>query len=337
MHTWVRRGFQTALVTGGLLMLGTGIASADENVNPDLPANPVDAGVSVPIDTSQNAVGTPFGQYQTPSVHRNISTGDVTGGDLGTQALPTRAVSTKALPTRALPTNALPTNALPNTGNLPVGQATSALGQANPLMRQASPELQGLGGNQGIFRGNRVHADVVVPIELCGNAIAVGGDAAEDATCSQTIQHSDPIVTNGDDEALAGNVVAVNGAIPVQLTGNAIAAAGDAYAHTVAGQSGTTGGDIRTSGAAGTVAGTIGAAQVATPVQVADNAIAGAGTAGADSASEDDATSKGSLRTSGKSGTAAGTVAGVPVAVPAQVDGNGISGIGNAASKSTST
>ena len=44
MQTWAKRGIQTALVTGGLLMLGTSIASASENVNPDRPASPIDGG-----------------------------------------------------------------------------------------------------------------------------------------------------------------------------------------------------------------------------------------------------------------------------------------------------
>ncbi len=76
MHTWVRRGLRTALVTGGLLMLGTGIASADENVNPDLPPSPVDAGVSVPVsaghvplDTAvRHDVGTAVGKRVTTPV-----------------------------------------------------------------------------------------------------------------------------------------------------------------------------------------------------------------------------------------------------------------------------
>ncbi|WP_116203596.1 hypothetical protein [Amycolatopsis circi] len=48
MRNWTKHGLQTALVTGGLLMLGTGIASADENVNPDLPASPLDVHASTP-------------------------------------------------------------------------------------------------------------------------------------------------------------------------------------------------------------------------------------------------------------------------------------------------
>jgi glycine cleavage system pyridoxal-binding protein P len=67
MQTWAKRGLQTALVTGGLLMLGTGIASADENVNPDAPASPLDLNVTAPIQEANNAVGTPLGQLDLPA------------------------------------------------------------------------------------------------------------------------------------------------------------------------------------------------------------------------------------------------------------------------------
>ncbi|HVV22929.1 MAG TPA: hypothetical protein VHF06_26065 [Pseudonocardiaceae bacterium] len=324
MHTWVRRGLQTALVTGGLLMLGTGIASADENVNPDQPPSPVDAGVSVPVNTDHNAIGTPFGQYDAPSVHRDISTGDVTGAaarKVGAQALPTN---------RSLPTGSLP------TGSLPTGSVGAVAGQANPLVRQAQPALQNAGGHD-LFRGNKVVVNAVVPVQICGNAVAVGGDAHESAACSQVAGHRQPITTSGRGQVLGGNVVAVNPAVPVQVTGNAVGAIGNAFAHSVAGQSATTGGDIRTTGRDGVVSGTIAAVQWGTPVQVADNGVAGIGRAYADSASESDATSPGSLRTSGNNGTGSGTVGGVPVAVPFQVDGNGIAGAGNAGSQSMTT
>ncbi|MEV6908045.1 hypothetical protein [Amycolatopsis sp. NPDC051071] len=42
MQNWMKYLLQTTVTTGGLLMLGTGIASASENVNPDLPASPLD-------------------------------------------------------------------------------------------------------------------------------------------------------------------------------------------------------------------------------------------------------------------------------------------------------
>ena len=42
--------------------------------------------------------------------------------------------------------------------------------------RQAGDRVQGT-ALQGIFRGNTVQAHVDVPIMICGNAIAVLGDA----------------------------------------------------------------------------------------------------------------------------------------------------------------
>lgn len=301
MHTWVRRGLYSALVTGGLLMLGTGIASADENVNPDTPPNPVDASVTVPIDAGQNAIGTPFGQMDAPSLHRTVGTGDINGA-------------------------------------VPMDKVAPVAAQANPLIRQAQaqPSLQSVGGHD-LFRGNKVVANALVPVEICGNAIAAGGDAAESGMCSQEAVRPDPIHTDGSNEALAGNVVAANATVPAQLTGNAVAAIGNAVAQSVAGQSGKTGGNITTNGDGGTLSGTIGAVQWATPLQVADNAVAGGGNAAANSASESDGASNGSLRTGGDNGTGAGTVAGVPVGVPGQVDGNGLSLVGNSASQSQTT
>ena len=90
MHTWAKRGLQTAVVTGGLFVIGSGIASASENVTPAAPANlpavgnvsgvvsgltggetPVKAvpvaqvldsgALSAPVKTVQNAVGNTLG------------------------------------------------------------------------------------------------------------------------------------------------------------------------------------------------------------------------------------------------------------------------------------
>src|SRR6266571_3462101 len=75
MHTWAKRGLQTALVTGGLFMLGTGIASAQDNVHPDVKPTGIDGLVNaspqagtapapladVPMQLKRNDVNTPVG------------------------------------------------------------------------------------------------------------------------------------------------------------------------------------------------------------------------------------------------------------------------------------
>ena len=90
MHTWAKRSLQTALVTGGLLMLGTGIASADENVNPDRPASPLDGSVRVPVHMDNNALGTPLGQRNLPSIDKELR---VDVNDL-TSAVPSTGAAT---------------------------------------------------------------------------------------------------------------------------------------------------------------------------------------------------------------------------------------------------
>lgn len=276
MQTWAKRGIQSALVTGGLLMLGTGIASAQENVNPDAAPSTIDGGITVPIDIEKNALGTPVGQRELPEFHREISTNAITG--------------------------------------------------ANPLVRDAGSRVD----TSAITRGNVVRPNAVVPINICGNAIAAGGNAAVDTTCSQTAAQPDAVLTDGSNGSLAGNVVAVGLAVPAQITGNAVAVLGNAKAHTAADQSASTGGDITTSGKRGSLSGNIAAVQGALPVQVTNNAVGGAGNAYSDSDARNSAASLGSMKSNGDNSTGGGNVVGVPLAPIAAVNGNAVAGAGNA-------
>ncbi|MEO6086988.1 MAG: hypothetical protein ABIQ18_28140 [Umezawaea sp.] len=258
-------------------MLGTGIASAQENVNPDAAPSTLDGGITVPIDIEKNALGLPvMGQIALPEFHREISTNAITG--------------------------------------------------SNPLVRDAGSRVD----TSSITRGNVVQPNAVVPINICGNAIAAGGNAAVDTTCSQKVTQPDAVLTDGSNGTLAGNVVAVGLAIPAQITGNAVAVLGNAYAHTSADQSASTGGDITTSGERGTLSGTIVAVQGALPIQVTNNAVGGGGNAYSDSKADNSAKSLGSLTTNGDDSSAGGNVVGVPVAPIAAVNGNGVAGVGNA-------
>ncbi|HYS36257.1 MAG TPA: hypothetical protein VEO01_11555, partial [Pseudonocardiaceae bacterium] len=282
MQTWAKRGLQTALVTGGLLMLGTGIASANENVNPDRPASPIDGGVGMGLHMDNNAVGTPLGQVRAPAVDRSVGTGDVTG--------------------------ALPAAGVADTATAPL---SGALPGALP------------GANRG-------RAGVVVPVDISGNAVAAGGDARVANESAQTAGRPDPVFAGWGSGSAADNVVAVNHAAPVQVTGNAVSLAGNATSVNDATQSATTGGDIATDGTGRTLAGNVVAEQGATPVQVDGNAVAAGGQARTYSTTSSNARSAGSLGTSGNNGTASGNVGAVPLAVPLEVTHQAVSGIGNA-------
>ncbi|WP_394614796.1 beta strand repeat-containing protein [Lentzea sp. JNUCC 0626] len=296
MQTWAKRGLQTAFVTGGLLMLGTGIASAQENVDPDAAPPAVDVAASVPLKADQNKLATPVREITLPKVDRTIST------DRVTSAVPTRTAS-------------------------PV---------ANPLVRQAGERLQGT-PLQNLVRGNTIQAHVDVPINICGNAIAVLANTDATADCSQHTHRDGTIVTDGAGQALAGNVVAVNHVLPVQLTGNAIAAGGNATTNTAAEQVSTTGGDITTNGDRGALSGNVVAEQGATPVQITGNGVGAAGIAQANSTADTFASSEGDVWTSGKSSSLSGNAVPIPLAPLAEVNGNSAAGAGNSGTDSVQT
>ena len=74
MRIWAKRGIQAALVTGGMIALGTGVANAGgcDATCPPQPHVPVDGsapagllsgpGVDVPIHAANNKIGTPLGE-----------------------------------------------------------------------------------------------------------------------------------------------------------------------------------------------------------------------------------------------------------------------------------
>lgn len=69
MQTWAQRSMQTALIAGGLMMVGAGIASAAEYC-PARPTTPLGGSIAAPEDAACHAVGTPLGQiHQLRSAH----------------------------------------------------------------------------------------------------------------------------------------------------------------------------------------------------------------------------------------------------------------------------
>ncbi|GAB2763612.1 beta strand repeat-containing protein [Amycolatopsis magusensis] len=309
MQTWAKRGFQTALVTGGLLMLGTGIASADENVNPDSPAGPLDANLNIPVQFEKNALGTPGGQVNFPGYRGDISTDTVTSPVKNVPALQkASAPAGKATAPLAGVTD----------------KATSALSAAG-AQRQ---EVSGVGFEPTAdpVKGNKVDLDVTAPIQICGNAVGVVGDAAiDDADCgTQSYENDQDTTTDGKHSGIAGNAVVLDWAMPVQIAGNAGGfAGGSGYTSGSAEQEVVETGDISTDGSGSSASGNVVAGQFATPVQVTGNAASWIlGNAYSEFDAETEAESGGWIKSDGDGGAGTGNVVGVPIALPTKVNGN---------------
>ncbi|AIJ27121.1 beta strand repeat-containing protein [Amycolatopsis methanolica] len=330
MQTWAKRGIQTALVTGGLLMLGTGIASADENVNPDSPAGPLDVNLSVPVDIQDNALGTLGKQINLPEVHKEISTKPITDAANKAAAPVTKTGALKpAAPATGAANGVIAKATDAATGAAQrVGQATNPGAQRATVAQDAAPSVQ---DNGDPFHGNKVSLNAALPILISGNALGVLGDAAVESDATQTYEHNSDVNTDGSHGGLAGNVVALDWALPVQISGNALGLVGSGHTSGSATQETSTTGDIVTDGTNGGLSGNVIAPQGATPLQVSGNALGWfLGHAETDFEGSSEAESGGSIETHGSKGAGTGNVAGVPVALPAKVSGNAISWGGDA-------
>lgn len=285
MQTWAKRGIQTALVTGGLLMLGTGIASADEDVNPDKPASPLDGRVIVPLNLENNQIGTPLGPIDAPRASTdvvNVGVSDVTG----------------------------------NTVDVVLDAASPITGD--------------------LLLDNQVAGDVVVPADISGNAIAALGDAAVENSSDQSVETSRDMWANGTGSTLGANIVDLDWTAPIQVTGNAIAGLGNAESTSTSTQSSSTTGDVGTNGTGGVLSGNVVAGYGATPIQATGNAIAAGGIANTESSATTDGRAGGAIFTLGNEGLGTGNAGGVPVALPVMVNDNAVGGAANTEAEGTS-
>ncbi|WP_236790366.1 hypothetical protein [Amycolatopsis sp. GM8] len=331
MQTWAKRGIQTALVTGGLLMLGTGIASADENVNPDTPAGPLDVTASIPVDISKNAVGTLGKQVNLPEVHKEISTKPITD-KLNSALAP--VTKTEAYKSAAPAMSAA--NQVTSKATAAASQVGQSLGKGGVKRSAVTPPSVESNGDP--LMGNKVAGNVAVPILISGNAVGVLGNASVDSDETQTYENYSDVNTSGAGGGLAGNAVNLDWALPIQISGNAGGLGGSGKTSGSATQSATTSGNTTTDGTNGGVAGNVIAPQGATPVQVSGNAIGWfLGHAETDFDGSSSACSGGYVETHGSEGAGTGNVAGAPIALPVKVSNNAASWGGDADAAGNST
>ncbi|GAA3430444.1 beta strand repeat-containing protein [Kutzneria kofuensis] len=341
MQTWAKRGLQAALLTGGLIAVGTGVANASESGSAHplgVPAaDLVDVNVKVPIHETNNQLGTVLGQTTLPGISQTVGTRELTG-KLAPHPLATQA---KNIPV-AVPQNISRGNTIPIDLCVPVdvsGNAIGATGDAATYNRsKVGCEAQSVtetDGKHGSIAGNIIAVDYGLPIQLDNNAIAALGNAAAAGTAdAYTATGTTPYVSNGDKGTLAGNIVDAALGTPVQLTGNAIGVGGNSETASKAGTDVATGGSLQSSGNGGTLSGNLGGVPLGLPIEANGNAISWVGNADAKNASHGAVqagdTSDGFYAlTSGDPSTLSGNIAQAPIVSKVLLAGNAVSWIGN--------
>jgi hypothetical protein len=342
MQTWAKRGLQAALLTGGFIAVGTGIANASEAQ----PAHPlgvpvplVDVNAQVPIHEANNQLGTVLGKTNLPAISQTVSTRELTG-KLAPHPLATP--QGKNIPV-AVPQNISRGNTIPIDLCVPVdisGNAIGATGDAatynNSKIACDAQSLTETDGKGGSIAGNIIGVDYGLPIQLDNNAIAAAGNAfAAGSAQAMTATGTTPFISNGDKGTLAGNIVDAAFGTPVQLTGNAIGVGGNSATVNKASTDVATGGSLLSSGNGGTLAGNLIGVPLGLPIEANGNAISWVGNADAKNHSTGavqagDTSDGWYALTSGDPSTLSGNIVQAPIVSKVLLAGNAVSWIGNA-------
>jgi len=243
--------------------------------------------------------------------------------------------------------------------NLPIdisGNAVSVGGHAEAFSHGGASATVGSGGSSGnrtsgsksILGGNQVNAPITAPINVCGNAISLFGEA--DARCKGGAQagtsgqgaSAGGNRTSGSKSILGGNQVVAPISAAVNACGTAIAILGRAEADCKGGASagaggrGVSAGGNRTSGSKSILGGNQVVAPITAPINVCGTSIAVLGNAfagckgGASAGAGGRGVSAGGNRTSGSKSILGGNQVVAPITAPINVCGTSIAVLGNA-------
>ncbi|HWO61924.1 MAG TPA: hypothetical protein VNO31_18040 [Umezawaea sp.] len=286
-------------------MLGTGIASAQENVNPDTPPSTIDGGVAVPLDIEQNSFSFPEVQYYLPEIHDDVATGqyngtnplfrqpgdraeakpatrDTTTSDSGARSLDTSTGSPKAVDAYSVPTDWAPSEAggdsVPTWTQNPATAATAANPASGTTANPVQPAgLAGTAQEHPTLAGVLGHA---VPVPLAGDVVSELGDEAieqvnESGSGSDGVGAAlptDPLALSpeGEVEDVAGDIAQDPAAVPAEafdLADEVTELAISSADDKVEETDGPPAGDL----GAGTVSGDLFEVPTSNPVQAFDN------------------------------------------------------------------
>jgi len=352
MSKYVSRGLALVLFTGGLTLLGAGIANAADTTGDDglLSGTQVVAPINAPIEAAGNAV--------------SILGDALSGGAAAPAPAPAPAAAPAASPVTTSGTEsvlggtqavvdvvaplAVQGNAISVAGD---SAATAAPVASAPVSQPAAPAAAAsTSGSDGVAGGTQVLPTVIVPVNLGGNAISVLGDSSSEGAsvpAASTPAGNGAATTSGSDGVAGGTQVLPTAIVPVNLGGNAISVLGDSSSEGASAPAATTpaaNGGATTSGSDGIAGGSQVLPTAVVPVNLSGNAISVLGDSSSEGASAPAATtpsgsvgSTGGATTTGSDSVAGGTQIAPDAALPVSIGGNAISILGDAASTGSST
>ncbi|MEU5876988.1 chaplin family protein [Spirillospora sp. NPDC047279] len=291
--------------------------------------NQVNAPISAPINACGNAIAI-FGTADAgckggATVKNGGSTGQKTSGQNGV--------------------------ASGNQVNAPISAPVNACGNAVAVFGSseagceggAKVENGGSGGQQttganGVVAGNQVNAPISAPINVCGNAAAIFGEAVAGCEGGAKVKNGGHTGagqhTSGQNSVLGGNQANAPISAPIDVCGNAVGnAAADCDGGASVRNGGHGSGGQTTSGQNSVLGGNQVNAPVSIPVSACGNAVAVLGVAGAacDGGAHVRSSSGGDQTTSGKNSVLGGNQVNAPVNIPVNVCGNAVAVLGDAA------
>ncbi|MFI0424209.1 chaplin family protein [Spongiactinospora sp. 9N601] len=351
MRTWAKGTAPAALLAVAVMTVGSGTAAADTGGNGSVGGgNQVSAPVNLPIDISGNAVGV-LGESSAGSQ----GGATVVNGGSGTGGNRTSGDG-----------SVLGGNQIDAPINAPInacGNAIAVLGEADANCKGGATVVNrghGAGGDHtsgdgSVLGGNQVVAPVTAPLNACGNALAIFGNATAGCTGGSTVKNSGAGAgaggnrTSGGGSVLGGNQVVAPISAPTDICGNAVAVLGGAFGsckggatvinggphsrnhhHHRTGPHGSAGND--TDGRFGVGSGNQLIAPIDLPVEVCGNAVGGDASANCKGGATVVKRGRGAggNRTSGQGGVLAGNQAVAPVTAPIDICGNAVALLGEA-------
>ncbi|MEV0974579.1 chaplin family protein [Microtetraspora glauca] len=358
MRTWAKGSTPVALLAVGVMSLGSGTAFADTSGSGSIGGgNQLNLPISLPIDISGNAVAVAGDSSATSQGGASVVNGGRGNGGAGSNV--TNGEHSILGGNQIVAPITAPINACGNAVAI-FGDATAGCKGGASVKNSGS----GAGGNRtsgrsSILGGNQVVAPITAPINLCGNSVAVLGEAFSGCKGGASVGgpgnggghgyrghghghgHGRPggaggNVTNGEHSILGGNQIIAPITAPINACGNAVgnASAGCAGGTSVKNSGAGTGGNV-TSGRSSILGGNQILAPITAPVNVCGNSVgvlgdAFSGCKGGASVSGGAGGGAGRNVTSGAHSILGGNQIVAPITAPINACGNAVAVLGDA-------